>query len=45
MIQWFTFISINEHTASRIETDISLPSLLKFFDMFKMHLLYLDHNK
>ena len=35
-----------EHNASNIETDISLlPSLLKFFVMFKIRLLYYEHNE
>ena len=45
-IQWFTFLSIMEHTANSIETDILLiPSLLKFFRIFLMHLFYDRDNK
>ena len=34
-----------EHTASNIETDISLlPSLFKKIDVFQMRLLYHEHN-
>ena len=35
-----------DHTTSNTETDISLlPSLLKVFAMFQMHLLYHEHNE
>ena len=35
-----------EHTIRKIETDISLlPSLLIFFEMFKLRLFYDKHNE
>ena len=46
MLQWFRFPSIIEKTESNIETDISLlPSMLKFFAMFHMGLLYHEKNE
>ena len=46
MIQSFPFLSIMEHTESYIEGDKSiLPSLLKFFGMFQIRLLYHKHNE
>ena len=43
MIEWF-FLSVMEHTASNIDTFITLlPSLLKVFEMFQIRLLYYEH--
>ena len=45
-IQWFTFITIIEHTANILDPNKWLiPSLLKVFSMFQLSLFYDKHNQ
>ena len=44
-IQWFPFIIIMEHTANILNPNKWLiPSLLKVFSMFQLHIFYYKRN-
>ena len=43
IIQWFPFLIIIYHTVDKMETQITLlPSLLKKFAMFQIHMFFIN---